>query len=67
MQTIRKAMPQWGMIKIASHFNGWYMKGAKKRAFRYAIKRDGISRTYGTLSYNQYLNYLPLKWQATIV
>ena len=54
-QTTHKAMPQRGMTRIASHFNGWYMRDEEKRAFRYATEKACISRTYGTLFYYPHL------------
>ena len=36
MIKVWQTMPQWGMIRVASHFNGWYEGARKTRAFRYA-------------------------------
>lgn len=43
------------MTTVASHFNGWDTMAWDVRAFRYATEREGISRTYGTLSDNNHL------------
>ncbi len=42
-----KTKPQRGLIRLASHLNGWYQMAMKMRAFRYATLKN-LSRTYGT-------------------